>query len=219
MTLSHTINLLCLAIKVSMKRDSYRIYHKFGQSLILSSKLFTKVSINDSYVLVEGEIIWQDWCKAKFTWEKGKNKSLIVLTYLYIGQDSECLSISQEIDIHYQPSNLGKGEIFFFVCPFTKKRCRTLILTGNSKHFRHRSGYKNLYYKSQIRSKRQRVLYRYHDLKDQITELESVKFKRKYKGKSTRKFRRLANLRLLERKYNRARQSMFATFLSKRQLA
>jgi len=39
------------------------------------------------------------------------------------------------------PSNLGKGEVWYFVCPCTRKKCRILYLWGNSTVFAHRSAY------------------------------------------------------------------------------
>lgn len=49
-------------------------------------------------------------------------------------------------------SNLGKGLIWYFVCPITNKRCRILYqLQGR---FLHREAFSNAMYYTQIRSKK-----------------------------------------------------------------
>lgn len=53
------------------------------------------------------------------------------------------------VSIH---SNLGRGRIWYFVCPFTGNLCRNLYKPPNGKYWAHRSYYK-LFYKQQLRTK------------------------------------------------------------------
>ena len=50
------------------------------------------------------------------------------------------------------PSNLGKGKVWYFLCPQTHKRCRKLYSIGG--YFLHREAFKGCMYDSQTKSKR-----------------------------------------------------------------
>ena len=50
------------------------------------------------------------------------------------------------------PSNLNRGEIWYFICPQTKKRCRKLYSIGG--YFLHREAFNGCMYKIQIESKK-----------------------------------------------------------------
>jgi len=54
------------------------------------------------------------------------------------------------------PSNLGKGKIWYFLCPQTFKRCRKLY--SISGYFLHREAFKGCMYDSQTKSKRWRQM-------------------------------------------------------------
>lgn len=56
------------------------------------------------------------------------------------------------------PSNLGKGKVWYFICPFTNKRCRKLHLIDC--HFIHRSAVPSGVYAKQIHSKKWREMER-----------------------------------------------------------
>jgi hypothetical protein len=53
-------------------------------------------------------------------------------------------------------SNLNRGEICYFICPQTKKRCRKLYSIGG--YFLHRAAFDGCMYASQIQTKRSREL-------------------------------------------------------------
>lgn len=92
-------------------------------------------------------------------------------------------------------SNLGKGTVWYFRCPFTQRICRILYLTG--KVFTHRSAVKGLY-TSQTYSKKCRELKRLFDFvvdsRSENDETESVS-RQYYNGKPTRKFSQLIKRR------------------------
>ncbi|WP_165425780.1 hypothetical protein [Flavobacterium sp. XN-5] len=98
-----------------------------------------------------------------------------------------------KVEIIGKPSNLGKGEVFYFVCPITKKHCRKLYL--HSGYFYHREAFKSLMYSKQIESKKNRDLFKIFEasqLSDEIYEERYKKyFKTHYKGKETKRFKRL----------------------------
>ncbi len=90
------------------------------------------------------------------------------------------------------PSNLGKGKIWYFICPFTYKRCRKLHLIDC--YFIHRTAIKGVYEK-QIQSKKWRVLDNtfndFFKIDDYYQELHSKHFTKYYKGKPTKRYLRL----------------------------
>ena len=75
-----------------------------------------------------------------------EHRKFITLDYNQNGE-----TINYNVNIVSIPSNLGKGEILYFVCPNTGKHCRKLY--HNSKYFLHREAFNYLYYEKQIHSK------------------------------------------------------------------
>ena len=78
----------------------------------------------------------------------------------YIKVNYKC----NETDYNYKiqlvsiPSNLGKGIIYYFICPYTGKRCRKLHLINES--FMHRSNLPSGMYSIQTESKNWRQMSR-----------------------------------------------------------
>jgi len=97
-------------------------------------------------------------------------------------------------------SNLGKGLVWFFICPATRKRCRKLY--GINDRFLSRHAFPSAMYRSQAESKRDRGLRRYITLAGTTKNPKLVwdLFNRKlyrayYNGKPTKRY-----LAYLERK-------------------
>ena len=93
------------------------------------------------------------------------------------------------------PSNLGRGKIWYFVCPVTGKRCRKLY--GVGKYFLHRDAYPNAMYECQTYSKRGRMIDKVCKImygSDELyEELYSKHFKTHYAGKPTKRYRQILN--------------------------
>lgn len=98
-----------------------------------------------------------------------------------------------KVQIIAKPSNLGKGEVLYFVCPETRKHCRKLYL--HSGYFLHRGAFKGLMYSKQLESKKNRDLGKIFNacyLSDEVYEERYKKyFKTHYNGKETKRFKRL----------------------------
>lgn len=93
-------------------------------------------------------------------------------------------------------SNLGTGNIWYFICPFTEKRCRKLHLIDG--RFMHRSALPSGMYSSQTQTKKWRQMEKvygaYFDSEKHYKELYSKHFKTHYNGKPTKRY-----LKLLEK--------------------
>ena len=141
----------------------------------------------------EGVVIWslngEETSSIRLLVDIDKDEGRIFLSYTFRGED-----ISYKVPLESRISNLGKGRIWFFICPFTGKRCRKLYLLG--KYFCHRECDPSALYESQIYSKKSRALigaikaYLDHEkLKEDGQQIRVF-----YNGKVTKKYERLTKL-------------------------
>jgi hypothetical protein len=101
-----------------------------------------------------------------------------------------------EVQMDYQvkleslPSNLGKGSVWYFICPLTKKRCRNLYLISGI--FVHREAFPGCMYESQCQSKTYRNIgktYGAYLIVDELyDQLYKKHFKKIYARKPTKKY-------------------------------
>jgi|SRR5690625_4601902 len=103
--------------------------------------------------------------------------------------------VSYRVNLTTVVSNLGRGKIWYFVCPHTGKRCRKLYSAG--KYFLHRDAYPQAMYECQTYSKRSRqvnkvckIMYGSDELYE---ELYSKHFKTHYAGKPTKRYKKILN--------------------------
>jgi hypothetical protein len=91
------------------------------------------------------------------------------------------------------PSNLGKGLIWYFLCPQTNKRCRKLYSIGG--YFLHREAFNGCMYETQAQSKKYRQLDKtlgaYFRTDDLYSQLYQKHFKKYYAGKPTKRYLRI----------------------------
>ena len=91
------------------------------------------------------------------------------------------------------PSNLGKGRIWYFLCPRTNLRCR--ILYSINGYFYHRNAFKNGIYESQVFSKSLRLMDKtlgaYFGVDKLYAQLYKKNFKKYYAGKPTKRYLRI----------------------------
>lgn len=118
-----------------------------------------------------------------------KEKPYIVLSYNYQGKSKE-----YRVNLVSRLSNLGRGKYWYFVCPVTKKNCRTLYCVNGD--FLHREAFKNIAcYKTQTESKDwrelRRKIERFYSRDEVYKELYSKHFKKFYKGQPTRRYLQL----------------------------
>ena len=117
--------------------------------------------------------------------------SVLILSY-----NCNNKSYKYEVPLVSLPSNLGKGFVWYFLCPFTNKRCRKLHFINLQ--FMHRSALPSGMYEKQTQTKKWRQLERtygdYFDLDRYYEELYSKHFRRYYNGKPTKRYKRLLSL-------------------------
>lgn len=137
---------------------------------------------------------WQTVSNRRVT---GKNNNLIPYSlkyYLsmesleirYLFADQE---VYQDIKLKFKPSNLGKGEAWYMICPFSGKYSRKLVLWKGL--FIHQSAIPNLHYEQQTESVAKRSsmkwIRRMHEYKFLQKEQECQYFRPIYRGLQTKK--------------------------------
>jgi hypothetical protein len=97
-----------------------------------------------------------------------------------------------KIRLVFVPSNLGKGQVWYFLCPRTFKRCR--ILYSIDGYFHHREAFNGCMYDTQTYSHKDRALVRMFDWSVKSSKanelLYSKHFKTHYNGKPTKRYLR-----------------------------
>jgi hypothetical protein len=109
------------------------------------------------------------------------------LNYSYKGEPRK-----YKIGLQTIASNLGRGVVWYFVCPHTGKRCR--VLYSISGYFYHRSAFRGCMYEVQTYSKKARQYKRAMNWAfgtPEEKELNSRYFKRYYAGKPTKRYSRI----------------------------
>ncbi len=84
------------------------------------------------------------------------------------------------------PSNLGKGIIWYFLCPKTNKRYR--ILYSINGYFYHRKAFDKGMYESQRLSQMNKTFGAYFKVDNLYSQLYQKHFKKTYAGKPTKKY-------------------------------
>jgi hypothetical protein len=110
----------------------------------------------------------------------------------YLELDYKCndVPINYRVQLISAPSNLGKGFVWFFICPHTGKRCRKLYLVNT--YFYHYTAYSGCMYEKQTQSKKNRDTIKiygvYFDADNNYKQLYKKHFKKYYAGKPTKKY-------------------------------
>jgi hypothetical protein len=113
----------------------------------------------------------------------------------YLELDYKCNSepIKYKVYLVAVPSNIGKGKVWYFLCPNTGKRCRKLYMID--RYFLHRTAFRGAMYEKQTYSKNSRQQFRLWGKlfnTDKVYEQIYCKhFKTQYAGKPTKRYLKL----------------------------
>ena len=113
--------------------------------------------------------------------------------FLNLNYKSNDIRYDYNVNLVTVPSNLGKGNVWYFICAYTGKRCRILHLIDGK--FLHRSALKSGMYSKQTQSKKWRQIEKvygaYFDSDKYYEQLYKKHFKKYYKGKPTKRYLKL----------------------------
>lgn len=160
-------------------------------------------TVSISFLSKYGYLKPNQWQTGTLSWSRNGNQigsiSIAVNThcqspYLELDYLSDKEPINYKVQMIKALSNLGKGFVWYFICPLTGKRCRKLYL-GKS-HFYHRSAFTGCMYEKQTYSKHSRYLDKtlgaYFQSDNIYSQLNKKHFKKYYAGKPTKRFIKLS---------------------------
>lgn len=97
------------------------------------------------------------------------------------------------VQMNYSPSNLGKGRVWYFICPQTGKRCNKLYFI--TERFLSRHAFESNMYSCQAESKRERDMRTdfgcFFQVENAYKEIYKKHFKKYYNGQPTKRYIRL----------------------------
>lgn len=122
-----------------------------------------------------------------------------------------CRKYSYRVNIVGVPSNIGRGFVYYFICPWSGVRCRTLYMAYGSPVWKARAAYSNrIYYPSQLSSRVSRFNDAYWRIERELQELLNRRRSYSYNGKPTRLKKRIDYLHDLQGYYDELRFAPFA---------
>lgn len=150
---------------------------------------------------IEGYIYWKNGNSLKIKSSLTDTDKWIELIYNYNSNE-----INYKVYLIPVESNLGIGNIYYFECPETKRKCRVLYQCYGSETFKSRYAYKKrIYYKSQCCSKSNYSFERYFALSDTIQALDNSRMKKIYRGRVTETYKRYMRLKERQNFYDKLR--------------
>lgn len=118
----------------------------------------------------------------------------VELSY-YKTVNGERKDINYRVKVVSVPSNLGKGEVYYFFCPFSYHRCKVLYMGYGSPYYKSRKAYSlRIYYPSQLSSHLDRHNDKYWRLDKELEQLKNKHPKRHYRGQPTKALERIERL-------------------------
>lgn len=171
-----------------------------------------------------GQLSWTCGSTAGFEAIHTKEEKYFRLKYTVTDRQGVNTDYDYRIEIVTIPSNLGKGEILYFVCPESGKRAKVLYSAYRHHKYLHRDWYLEryglrLYYNSQISSKIDYNNTMYFSTKKKVDALEDELYqknkKRYYNGKPTKELEKLNLLKFRMNQYDHKRNEIFIKFMEK----
>jgi len=172
--------------------------YRNGLTVTEIPKISLSVLLRNGFIqsgaIVKSTYSWNDGNEIGIECHYTHKSQFIRLFYTVTGQHKK--RYDYQISLIFVPSNLGRGQVPYFICPEIGKRCRILYRAYGSRTWKSREAYsKTIFYGSQICSQYDKVNERYWRLEKQIQSL--IREKRNqllYKGKPTRRYKRLQRL-------------------------
>lgn len=178
-------------------------------------------TISISFLKKHGYLLPNQVQSGTVTWSRSGTKTGSISIRVNTKQDIPYLELDykcNETPINYRiqlvtaPSNLGKGFVWFFICPRSRKQCRKLYLADT--YFYHRSAFKGCMYEKQTHSKSYRLLEKtfgsYFKSDDLYIKLNERNFKKTYTGKPTKKYLKLIKqIEKIESKISKDKNQFF----------
>jgi len=134
---------------------------------------------------IESVLSWSSGAKMGFQSVYTDEDKYIKLNYYFKSTDQK---IQYKIRLREVPSNLGKGNLLYMVCPLSGLKSRKLYLAYGSTMFKNIKAYNNrIYYPSQITSKTDRYNTKYWALLRELEREDVQRNQQYYNGALTKR--------------------------------
>lgn len=167
------------------------------ESIRLELSYLLKSKILQKGAMVSGILSWTSGANVSYLCKYGDDEAWIHLRYTHTDNHTgNKTDYDYRIEFERKVSNLGRGEVLYFICPESGRTCRKLYMAYGYPKFKSRQAYSNrIYYPDQLSSKMDRPNDRYWRIKRQL-EKKNLKHHRKtYKGNLTKSEMRLRSKR------------------------
>jgi hypothetical protein len=156
-------------------------------------------TVSISFLTKHGYLKLNHWQTGTITWSRNGNRTGSISIQVntqpespYLELDYKCneAPINYRVQLVSAPSNLGKGVVWYFICPKTGTRCKKLHFSGL--YFCHRSAFGGSCYEKQTYSHQTRTLTKAFEAlfgsEKAYDQIYSKHFKKHYKGKPTKRY-------------------------------
>jgi len=150
---------------------------------------------------VKGTYGWSNGDRAEIFTKRTATSAYMDIVTHFEDHNGTIQEARQRVDLCRKPSNLGRGEVLYFRCPWTFEPCRVLYRAYHSHTWRSRKGYhRRVLYPAQRLSGWTRHNLRESQVEAKLERLRSMRGTSTYRGTPTRRALRIAEL---EAKYER----------------
>ncbi len=119
----------------------------------------------------------------------------IQLEYTHTDYEQKKQNLSYRISLMTLPSNLGRGNVLYMICPVSGRLSRKLFLAYGSQYFKSIKAYNTrIYYTGQLSSKLDRLDERYWHFFNQVDIYPKLRNQSQYKGIITKRQLKLESL-------------------------
>lgn len=110
------------------------------------------------------------------------------LEYTHTDYEQKKQNLSYKISLMALPSNLGRGNVLFMICPISGRLCRKLFMAYGSPYFKSIKAYNaRIYYTGQLSSKLNRANDKYWHFYSHIESTNKQRNQSHYKGIKTKR--------------------------------
>jgi hypothetical protein len=156
---------------------------------------------------ISGVLSWTNGSSIQFESDLTSDEWFIRVAYQNTNSNSgEKTNHDYKIYLTTISSNLGKGEVLYFICPQSGKRCRILYKCYGSLIWKSRNAYMyRIYYDSQVCSKYDYHNTQYWSITKKLERLYKRGRKNHYRGNYTRLMKRVEQLEYKQKYHDKMR--------------
>lgn len=159
---------------------------------------------------VSGVLSWNTGSEIGIRTDLTSENMNIQLSYSTVDRHGKKTDTCYRIFLTAIPSNLGKGEVLYFLCPVSGKRCKVLYKAYGCDIWKSREAYQNrIYYPLQLSSQKSRFNDRYWQLESQLEKMSLLRKTSNYNGLPTRRALRMQGLQNAKERADEQRWSYY----------